>query len=280
MVGNVAAPVACKQSTSSWEPIINLGLPRSGTSSFAAASLALGMRTTHGCSKSHPIKELGACFFNGTVEGRCFLEGASAAVRPLRHAVDRASIDSHSDTPWFLVNVNQLRAAHPRAGLLCTTRSADSWVSSMMTFTNRSLAKGSPTEVPGGTSFLWHMRKVVLAHWPPHHPTAALLRQSPFNLRHDALHAFYEVHHSSTCAGLPEIKLNDDASAKWAAFCSAIQVERFQQRCQEALAKRRAWPRVNVLHGSSAVPTYSTSQKAYHREVWEAAEALKLAPRR
>ena len=104
-----------------WQPVINLGLPRTGTSSFASASLRVGMRTAHACTSAHPVKDLGEHFYDGVVKGWCRLEGGSPGEK-----VPRRSIDSHSDIPWFMVNASRLRTAFPMAGLVCSTRSAES----------------------------------------------------------------------------------------------------------------------------------------------------------
>ena len=270
MAKSAKTPIVCSAGNSSWRPIINLGLPRTGTSSYSAVTLSLGMTTTHGCSKSHPLKELGPCFYEGMVEGHCFLEGGGAASRPMHHPVARATIDSHSDTPWFMVDAKRLRAAYPQAGLVCTTRSAKSWVRSMLDFFNRSQSHGA-VEVPGGMSFMWHMQKVLLRHWPPIHPTAVKLRRSPFILYEDALHTFHELHHAGVCANVPLIQLDaDDARGKWGALCSAVpHGTSFQRRCLSAIAAARPWPSVNAAIGAEM-----TRQAAYHREVWAAAQAL------
>lgn len=232
----------------SWRPIINIGLPRTGTTSFSIASALIGMRTASGCENGGNYWRVGRdfagpCLYEGTAAGQCGVDklrksGIEASLLPGdsstfgAHA-GAASFDSHSDSPWFMLDIARLRAAYPGAKFVCTTRSAESWIRSVVDFQNRT------TFMPGGLVFMYHVKAMLGmrrlpgrpglgTHGRPHIPdTNALLR-------------YHEWHHENSCAGLPLLRLEDSSEGKWKTFCAAMP-SKWTSRCR-ATSVRLDWP--------------------------------------
>jgi len=244
-----------------WQPIMDLGLPRSGTTSFAAASHLLGMRTVHGCTHTlKPIRELG-CFFSGTPGGSCIAwkpdEINGSGYRG--SVVQKAAAESLSDMPWFMVDVEALRRAYPMLALVCTTRDGDSWAQSMLDHAHgQREVRGA---VAGGSAFLWHMYNRLQAV-PALKDLAkhkAGRSQDPSVLRPNTLRAFHALHENTTCADVPKLRLGATSAEKWDVFCSSVP-SRWRSRCL-TIAATTDWPHhyAGASVGRSAGDCHRTS---------------------
>ena len=224
------ATAACSRRHDSWSPVINLGLPRTGTTSFAAASRALGMRAAHSCGYENgytPVKGLGACLYEGSIAGKC--NGSSIH-----------SYDSLSDMPWFFLDRERLARAYPRARFVCTTRRRDGWVNSMVHFQTR-------TSFPaGGEVFLWHVRRQMGS---PAAVAGPGTRGRKTILIPETMAAFYERHMNTTCSdgAVQRISLDDPAHSRWLALCAAAP-SKWAAACDHVTQPSMAipWPTQNA----------------------------------
>ena len=106
-------PPVARSSASTWVAVINVGLPRSGTTSFALASAMVGMRTVHSWCRSYPHWA-----------DSCPFEAPTYSLR---------AYDSLSDTPFFLVPRADFEAASSAAArFVCTVREKHAWVRSIV----------------------------------------------------------------------------------------------------------------------------------------------------
>jgi hypothetical protein len=105
--------------------IVNLGLPRSGTTSFAAACQSIGLRVLH--SWNDPA-------FHGKRASEDtrdywwrthYAKVLSGVPGPL------AAFDALTDSPFYSRAI-EMRRAYPNASFVCTTRSIESWIDSMV----------------------------------------------------------------------------------------------------------------------------------------------------
>ena len=244
-----------------WQPFINLGLPRTGTTSFTIASSLIGMRASSTCSLPnnywHVRDFAGPCLYNGSmVGGSCGTQklqvtadfnASNSTFRTLlgrgsRYQSGAATFDSHSDAPWFMLDATALRAAYPRASFVCTYRDAESWVHSVITFQRKT------TFPPGSLLFLYHVKSKL--GYPASRPGRGT-HGRPNVPEPAALRAYHAWHHNHTCAGLPLLRVEDDAATKWRVLCDAAPAK-YAARCRTALATE-AWP---VTQSIGAIRAY------------------------
>lgn len=216
-----------------WQPLINLGLPRSGTTSFSIATTQIGMHALHNCDShsAHPLANLGPCFFHG-YPATCI--GASE-----RRAIDRkggisrnmTSFDSLADSPYFMLDPQAVRRSYPNARLVCTTRSRESWIKSNVAFFEEK-------KIPAGslpfTIFIKH-RMGRFAH--------ARFSHQPIP---KDMAVYFDLHANETCAGLPLIRTEDSDADKWAVLCAAVP-PRWKEACAQWSATGAPWPRTNAM---------------------------------
>ena len=121
-----------------WSFVADLGLPRSGTTSFALACAFVGLRTRHGgwCTKHDDDTWYKSCSHN-------LRAWPVPAKQPNVHKAieiniehDLAKYDSLSDLPFFLVSRESYRAhVAPTGGTVsfaCTLRPKADWVRSVL----------------------------------------------------------------------------------------------------------------------------------------------------
>ena len=193
----------------------------------------------------------GPCLYEGTAAGRCggidklkqVSNLASAGHSTSHRKSYAAAFDSHSDMPWFMLDVERLRAAYPHASFVCTSRGADSWVRSIVDFQNRT------TFMPGGLVFMYHIKKMLKRRMLPGHAGPGTFGRATVPDPR-ALRAYHAWHHNHTCAGLPLLRLEDDSEQKWATFCEAVP-RKWRARCRKS-ASASPWPLINAIGGVQA----------------------------
>jgi hypothetical protein len=220
-----------------WEPIINLGLPCTGTLSFATATMQLGMHTMHVCNRHsrHPLLEVGPCFLKGS-GGYCHWAGQNPFGEG--QAKDDGNVTAYhslSDTPFFMMDSQQLQRAYPKARLVCTTRTRDSWIRSYSSFKNA-----------GDDAFKWYIFKTTFrASHNTSHSSSTGRALTPSTYRSpQKLALLFELHHNTTCANLPLIHLGDSDAEKWATLCAAVPA-RWKAACDRWHRAGSPWPRNN-----------------------------------
>jgi hypothetical protein len=102
--------------------VVNVGLPRTGTTSFALACKAIGLRTVHSWS---PPGGRGRSEHSRDYWWR---EHYATVLRGVPGPLDAS--DALADTPFYS-RAPEFARAYPNATFVCTTRSASSWVDSM-----------------------------------------------------------------------------------------------------------------------------------------------------
>lgn len=95
--------------------VVNVGLPRTGTTSFTQAAVLLGLRSLHIWDAAEPDADLLRAVHQNTATSRRFLSEF--------HAL--------ADTPFYALR-NAFEAHHPETRLLYTTRPREEWVESMI----------------------------------------------------------------------------------------------------------------------------------------------------
>ena len=109
-----------KESTSRRPPyVVNVGLPRTGTSSFAAATEMLGFQSLHIWHEAEKDPEVLNMFIGNQDEARNFL----------------SQYHTLSDTPFYAFR-DVFEKYYPDTLLVYTTRSKESWVQSMINHGN------------------------------------------------------------------------------------------------------------------------------------------------
>ena len=219
------AAESCRR-TALWRPVlVNLGLPRTGTTSFAAASRRIGMAAAHGCVQT--VRGLGTCLWEASGPEATCTQGTADGMGQVLAA---RSHDSLTDTPFFMLDRAKMERVHPRASLICTSRPREDWVGSMVAF------QQNTSQVAGGFPFMWFMSRVI-GRWPSSTRHGSIQAPEP-----DALRAYHDWHMNTTCGGLPQLRLTDTGSLRWATFCSAVPAV-WRAACREAAdAEGGVWP--------------------------------------
>ena len=217
-----------------WAPLVNLGLPRTGTTSFACAARALGLNPLH--NNQHLTDQ----YMNGTDVQRVAswipisrstwrpdplirwfdyaLSGSETRLLKFDALADIPFCCSHTDLP---VRVRVARLA-PRATFVCTDRTALSWVGSMM------------RHGYAGASYVATRYNLSL----PYKNKSLLLKAK-------RQHALQE------CAGVPQLRLDWPSKKLWAVLCDLVPPYG-RRRCAEA--QNWTWPRhVQAKPSSKAV---------------------------
>ena len=229
------------QSLEQWAPLVNLGLPRTGTTSFACAVRALGLNPLHN------NQYLTDQYMNGTdVQQvaswipisrsiwrpepliRWFDDALSGRVPRMQQFDALADIPfccSHTDLP---VRVRVARLA-PKATFVCTERTALSWADSM---TRHGYA---------GASYVATRYNLSLPY-----------RNQSLLLEAKRQHAMQE------CAGVPKLRMDWPSKKLWAVLCDVVPPYG-RRRCAEAMAQNWTWPRHVQANPSSKAVSHNSN---------------------
>lgn len=203
--------------------LVNVGLPRTGTTSFALAARSLGLRVLHSWNSA---------VFHGKrasehtrdhwwrVHYRSVLSGQPGEL---------TSFDALTDSPFYS-RALQLRTAYPNATFVCTTRSADSWASSMI-FGHLGA---------GGL----YLPRLYGLHGPPY----ANSTDSRANLtRTFAIHA----RHECDAVNATRLDLRDGSEVMWRRLCASVPralgiAQRAIATCEAQVRRGAPWPRSHI----------------------------------
>jgi hypothetical protein len=185
--------------------LVNVGLPRSGTTSFHCASIASGLASLHADegymrgdardeSSWMPVRKTGKSGQPLRDVWERMLSGDPSLSRLLEY-------DALSDNPFYSSATDEpvrVRLARqlPHARFVCSTRSRDSWVRSMLRY-------GS-----AGGAFLARRYNLTL-------PYGAAQRAQ--------LEVAFDTHHRTECAGLPLLNMSEPAHVLWELFCGLLE---------------------------------------------------------
>lgn len=192
-------------------PILNLGLPRTGTTSFSCACALLGLRTVHNAqlgvgnrTVGLPIPVRGAAERNATILLNWMEELLDE--RHPRHAHHKRLLeayDSWSDNPLYgsadphRSLRRRLARILPDARFVCTIRPFDDWLHSM-----------THTHQYAGGAFLAHLAGT----------------RTPFTQTRDAraLRAFYDAHYADECHGVPLFNASALSPLAWVSLATVL----------------------------------------------------------
>lgn len=206
--------------------LVNVGLPRTGTTSFQMACESIGLRTVHSWNppgrtkpehyRDHWYREHYAKVLTGTPGPA--LENEEAL----------------TDSPFYS-RAADFKRAYPNSTFVCTTRSVNSWVDSMMY--GHLLAGG-----------LYLPRLYGLA--APYRNTS--------ETRHNLTRLFRE-HARDECAAVnaTNLDLRDGAVELWRRLCLAMPSEERREACERRRASHPPWPRTHT--------EVSAGKKTVHR---------------
>jgi hypothetical protein len=226
-----------------WAPVVNLGLPKTGTSSFVCAAAQVGLSPLHSTRYIDPE--------TGNLATAHWLPADKAAKRPgpLIHWLDLAltpgtaestqiqRFGALADNPFYLsysdepLRVRIARVA-PRASFVCTVRSADSWAAAIQ-------RHGSDY---AGASYLANWYNLTL----PYRNTLAL-------------QAAWAAHMARECAGVPRLDLSSPDDQLWATFCAALPPSSRAQKPCTGTSERQPWPHSNT-HGTKGLSVRNLSR--------------------
>jgi hypothetical protein len=219
-----------------WAPLIDVGLPRTGTMSFTLATSLLGMRVRHGVPASEFCRGLGGL----RSQPECGTPSLQKLMLPA-HAGAAAyeDFDAISDTPMHLLDVAAMRAAFPRARFVCTSRTSHEWIASVTEHAKRYHKIGENDRVNTVSivgDVLTHAIQLELASKP-------LLRHWTRDVK-PALERLWSWHNRTVCSarGVQRIELHAPDAQKWAVLCGRV-APQFAPSCWE-LADT-CWPTSN-----------------------------------
>lgn len=199
--------------------LVNAGLPRTGTTSFAEAATKLGLRVLHSWNAGRQSEQKRDMFYRKHF--RDVLTGISGEL---------TSYDALTDTPFYSRAV-EMRRAYPNATFVCTTRAPESWADSMMYGTRTA---------PGGMYFPRLFADPLLR--PPYRNTTQQRRN---------LTRAMAVHARSVCDAVsaPRLDLRDSSQTLWSTLCAALPPalgHAPRERCAALLAAGTPWPQRHV----------------------------------
>ena len=218
-----------------WAPLIDVGLPRTGTMSFTLATSLLGMRVRHGVPASEFCRGLGGL----RSQPECGTPSLQKLVVPAPGAAAYEDFDAISDTPMHLLDVAAMRAAFPRARFVCTSRTSHEWIASVTEHAKRYHKIGENDRVASVSivgDVLTHAIQLELASKP-------LLRHWTRDVK-PALERLWSWHNRTVCSarGVQRIELHAPDAQKWAVLCGRV-APQFAPNCRE-LADT-CWPTSN-----------------------------------
>ena len=224
-----------------WSFLVNLGLPRSGTTSFAFANAIVGMRARHGWCQPHEAWDAPCAR-----KPRQWPNPSGTSRVEVNMDEHLHAYDSLSDLPFFLVEraeyARRARSSGGSVRFVCTMRAQREWIDSM-------LAHGSA----GGTEMLsYAVAKLNVSR--PRPSRHALYSNYPHDNRTRALLvAFYDWHAAHVCHTEGEriwAQASDDT--KWAVLCEQVP-SRFAERCWELKRRKTCWPHLYAkMHANAS----------------------------
>ena len=203
------------------EFILNAGLPRTGTTSFAAACRLAGLSTLHSWEPRKPV---------GGEDGRNQWWRAEYEKVLLGAPGELSRYDSLSDNPFMFQSARFLRA-YPGSRLVCTTRSAATWVESIL--------HCKPNNCAGGLYLLRQYTHLNLTY--PYRNDSAT---------RTALFALFELHYRTECATATMLDLGMSSAELYSRLCAAMP-PRHHEHCIRATTGI-AWP-INTAHAKHRV---------------------------
>ena len=223
-----------------WSFVVNLGLPRTGTTSFSLAAAMLGMRVRHVWCR-RPWRWADTCVNNRTKH------------LPSQKEVDRGTVadirgvyEALADDPFFMVKREEYlsyAASHGgKVTFICTARPKEDWVKSIMYH-----------GTAGGTEMHLMMERLFNEHVRfPYNETVGRFHDKWSHDPHApaVLGRYYDYHMANQCNVAAErLWLNDELS--FSQFCPHVP-DRFRQRCEVLAAAKMCWPRLNSKASSSS----------------------------
>ena len=197
--------------------LINVGLPRTGTSTFAETCAAIGMPALHVCSMKRP--QNAACK-DGLLHGT-----AHRVLPPCKGGSHPLAL---TDTPFYVLDVNDMqtiKSYYPNARFVCTTRDVHSWV--------RSITRNQPNA--GDTHTLRWMPKECLASRSCMQPMGPPWRNTTVHL--DALQSIFWSHWNQSCSHVAQLNFVESTGHKvWHTLCNALSATAPREACFQLAA--------------------------------------------
>ena len=221
--------------------IVNVGLPRTGTTSFSAACNLLGLRVMH----SWPSP--GGRAHSESWRDR-WLRDAAHYPRVLQgEAGQLRGFDALADTPFY-TRAAAFKRAYPNATFVCTTRAMNSWIDSMV-FGHL------------GAGGMYLPREYCLSIGPPYANTSETRR---------ALEHIFTTHQQNECSavGATPLDLTDGSAALWRGLCGAVSPMLKgggpRAMCERLLARGApAWPQYHIEVSKSTHPSKHNASHAH-----------------
>ena len=271
--------------------VLNVGLPRTGTTSFLMAAASVGLQVRQAvpidtwCYDMMPFDELrtGVCteLVSREKDHACRSGVQFKARRRFPEQRHLHQYTAFADAPMHLLDAPSFQYRFPRAAVVCTTRSMESWLNSILSF----IRKHSRLE-----------RKAWGQIWKQHLPAFDPLKHNfsegvvPGLLLHDAvrlgfaskhllsrasiswsthlrpaLERLWDWHDHLQCPpGVPRINVYAPDATKWRVLCEAVGHARVNQEslaaCLEVLKGGQCWPTSNGLSALNPAINHTSRQ--------------------
>ena len=234
-----------------WAPLIDVGLPRTGTMSFTLATSLLGMRVRHGVPASEFCRGLGGL----RSRPECGTPSLQKLVVPAHPALP-TRILTPSPTRRCTCSTWRRCAPRSRARFVCTSRTSHEWIASVTEHAKRYHKIGENDRVNTVSivgDVLTHAIQLELASKP-------LLRHWTRDVK-PALERLWSWHNRTVCSarGVQRIELHAPDAQKWAVLCGRV-APQFAPSCRE-LADT-CWPTSNPGASIGAVAATRASSTA------------------
>ena len=165
---------------------VNLGLPHTGTNSFAVACATVGIPVLHVWRRGETDPAALAAFLQGHDDG---LPRCNGGCTP----------QALTDTPFYALR-RAIEIRYPTSTFTCTSRSREAWVDSMVAHRNA-----------GG--------RFLPSHYNVTRTTSAWRNNTEDRLK---LAQIFDMHMGQECVGVPIIDLQAPSTVKWRAFCASV----------------------------------------------------------
>eukprot|EP00966_Prymnesium_polylepis_P072839 1691463-Prymnesium_polylepis.1 len=267
---------------------MNVGLPRTGTTSFTAAAQRLHVnvmhiwwgwdnnattwsrflrgdalllpaaRRAHRCAVNETSTASSPCVSNKDLRIGPY-DPKTLAWKTFAELVGHGRILALSDTPFYTDRLSMSKA-YPDARFVCTTRSRETWIASMISF--------------GEAGGRWLAdRKNLTRHFPyDQHWRGSPKGGGNGKARQQLVHALgtaFDRHHATECAGLPLLSLDEkNDTVLWANMCGVLPTPKsalerivgaspfhYAQGCAQLVATGAPWPRANGKPQASSLLT-------------------------
>jgi hypothetical protein len=214
-----------------WMPIINLGLPRTGTSSLAIAAAMSGLYVAHAwCDTEPELLRLGHILRDPELAQR--EAGGRTTPTSCRHAgtgqyLWPTKYDFFSDMPYSILQPSVLLKRVPGATFVCSTRrSRDAWVQSMRSHGSAGGYVLRQFIIDVAKRFANATIRRLASSGRPTYPWGNMTAKGPVSWHDgtdDVLGAFYDWHLRSQCDGHPRINVDAmPSTVKWNVLCGAM----------------------------------------------------------